>query len=209
MANLTSLNITSKRDAFLVLCNLLDLLFPPLCLSCHEKCSTKYLCPNCWFLCQLPDPTTRCRHCFTTLNYKTDLCLDCRHTPNPTVQAHAFDLYSPASFLPLDAAEAMASFAYLLYIQLEWPTPNVLIPMPDTRSLAIAPHLASLLNCPLSRALDPTLHYKQEHLEEGLILLVFSAQNSPQSLQEASDSLSQSTPSKTYLLSLIEPVKAT
>jgi len=103
----------------------------------------------------------------------------------------------------------MASFAYLLFIQLEWPTPDVLIPMLDTRSLAIAPHLSHLLNCPLSRALDPTLHYKPEHLEEGLTLLIFSAQNDAQTLQIASDSLSQSAPSKTYLLSLIEPVKAT
>ncbi len=182
----------------------IDLIFPPLCLACEEKCETKFLCPNCWQLCALPDPVERCRHCFEELeDRKTNLCIQCRaRRILPVVRAYVFDPESPARCLGLEAIEAIASFALIQWIQLEWPMPDAIVPMPDSDSLAIGSFFATLLDRPFVRAFRADYSYKEERLEEGQELLLFDISNSMQNLQKAVFTLSESFPKRIYLLSL-------
>ena len=181
-----------------------DFIFPPLCLACRERCSTKFLCPDCWLQCSLPDPIERCRHCFEELDGRGNLCAQCRKNRIlPIERAYVFDPESPARYLGTEAIDAMASFAFLQWIQLEWPLPDALIPMPDADSIAIGSALAHLLDIPFLRALRSDCEYKEDRLEEDEILLLFDVSNSIERLQKGAVALSEAFPKRIYLLSLI------
>lgn len=94
----------------------------------------------------------------------------------------------------------MAGFAFLQWIQLEWPDPDAIIPMPD--SIPIAAAFASLLNVPLIQALTRTHEYYEDRLEEDQILLLFDISNSIPQLEKAAQSLFSSLPKKVFLISL-------
>lgn len=181
----------------------LDFLFPPICLSCGEK-GQKFLCPDCWLLCESPDPANRCRHCFEELDCRGNLCAECRQNPRlPIIRAYVFDAESPAHLLSLEARDAMAGFAFIQWIQLEWPLPDAIIPMPDADSIAIGRVLAKLLDRPVVRALSSSWKYKEGRLEDHQILLLFDACNSMPILQKCALALSESFPKSIYLLSLL------
>lgn len=181
---------------------LLDFLFPPICLACRERCSTKFLCPDCWFTCELPDPVERCRRCFEELDQRGDLCSQCRQEPLLTAtRAYVFDPASPARYLGTEYIDAMASFALLQWIQLEWFVPDAIIPMPD--SIPMGRAFAELLNIPFVRALSNDCEYKEDRLEEEQILLLFDVSNPIENLQKASHALSEAFPKRIYLLSLL------
>lgn len=178
-----------------------DFLFPPTCLACRERCSTKFLCPDCWVSSTLPDPVGRCRHCFEELDQRGILCPQCRQNRRlNAVRAYVFDLRSPARYLGVDAPLAMASFALIQWIQLEWPVPDAIIPMPDSISMGSA--FAKLLEVPFVRALRFDGEYKEDRLEEDQTLLLFDVSNPIEKLQKASSALSESFPKRVYLLSL-------
>lgn len=183
---------------------LFDLIFPPLCLACKERCETKFLCPDCWQLCTLPDPIERCRHCFEELDQRGDLCAQCREKKLlPIARAYVFDPASPAWRLGKEPAEPMAAFALFQWIQLEWPLPDALIPMPDGDSLVIGRAFAAMLNVPFVRALHSTCEYRGDSLEEDGQLLLFDVSNSLETLHKASLALSEAFPKRIYLLSLV------
>lgn len=183
---------------------LIDLIFPPLCLACRERCETKFLCLDCWQLCTLPDPIERCRHCFEELDQRGDLCAQCREKKLlPIARAYVFDPASPAWRLGMDPAEAMAAFAVCQWIQLEWPLPDAVIPMPDSHSVAIGKAFAIMLNAPFVRALHSTCEYKEDYLEEDRELLLLDVSNSLENLHEAALSLLEAFPKRIYLLSLL------
>jgi hypothetical protein len=119
------------------------------------------------------------------------------------MRAYVFDPESPARFLGIEAIDAMASFAYLQWIQLEWPLPDAIIPMPDADSLAIGRALAQLLNVPFIRALRYDGEYKEDRLEEDQILLLFDVSNSMERLQRSAFAISEAFPKRIYLLSLL------
>jgi len=182
---------------------LLDFIFPPLCLSCKERCLTKFLCPDCWQLCALPDPTTRCRHCFEELDQRGNLCSQCRTKKLlPVARGRVFDPASPSYYLGRDAVDALAGFAIYQWIQLEWPTPDTVIPMPDSHSLTIGRAFAQILDVPLARALSLDCSYKEDRLEEDQELLLFDVDNSLEKLEKGAFSLSESFPKRIYLLTL-------
>lgn len=179
----------------------LDFLFPPFCLACQERSSTKYLCPDCWQLSELPDPALRCRHCFEELYSNGDLCSQCRKNPIlSAVRAAVFDPNAPARFLGLEPPEGLASFAIYQWIQLEWPLPDAVIPMPD--SVSIAKVFADTIQCPFIRALKGNCEYRVDCLEEEGILLLIDRGNPIEKIQKAIISLSESFPKRIYLLTL-------
>jgi hypothetical protein len=171
---------------------LLDFLFPPNCLSCSSPTSTKYLCPTCWHTSALPDPLNRCRHCFEELSAKTDLCPDCKGPKalSPYKRAYVFDRFSPAALLPKELHQGLAAFAYLLWIQLEWPDPIALIPMPDPLSQAVALHLAVLLHCPVSRLIRADFSLQEAVLGKEGDLLLLGGHCNPESILSVSSTLS-------------------
>lgn len=183
---------------------ILEFIFPPFCLSCKERCKTKFLCPECWQLCALPDPVERCRHCFEELDGKGNLCLQCRQEKIlPIARAYVFDPESPARFLGVEAIDAMAGFALVQWIQLEWPLPDGIIPMPDADSIAIGSSLARLLNVPFIRALNRDWSYKEDRLEEDQELILFDVSNSIEKLKKSAYALGEAFPKRVYLLSLL------
>jgi len=184
-----------------VIQDLIDFIFPPFCLACGEKCTHKYLCLSCWGLCELPDPVTKCRHCFEELDKRGTLCSRCRDKPLFTaIRATVFDRESPAHFLGLDAVDAMASFAFLQWVQLEWPIPFAIIPMPEAADLAKS--LSKLIDCPFVPALKWGTQYLENSLEEDRELLLIDISSPIELLQKAIDALSESFPKRIYLLTL-------
>jgi hypothetical protein len=181
----------------------IDCIFPPLCLSCREKSKYKFLCADCWKLCELPDPIEKCRHCFHELDDKGNLCRECRKEKKlPIVRAYVFDPESPAHHLGFEAVDAMAGFAILQWVALEWPTPQAVIALPDKHSMKIGKSFAKMLDVPFIKALRSNLDYVEDRLEEDLELLLFDGSNCLEDLQKACLSILESFPKKVYLLSL-------
>lgn len=144
----------------------LDLFFPPLCKECTVRCRTKYLCSLCWEHCAPIEPLGRCRHCFTPLETLCDLCHDCRKgKTGDLIKAHVFDELSPAYNLPRqETQEALASFAYIEWLQLEWDFPDLVL-----SNSPIGVHLANLLEVPFS-----PIDIPKDAIEDHLTLLIFS-----------------------------------
>ncbi len=160
------------------------------------------LCPDCWLLCEPPDPIYRCRHCFEEIDEESPLCKNCRQKRHLSVKrAYVFDPESPAHLLGLEETKALAGFAILQWIQLEWITPDAIVPMPDSKAIAL--DFAKFLDVPLVQALSKYHEYKEGRLEEDQILLLFDVSNSLPKLEKAALALMQSFPKKVYLLSLL------
>jgi hypothetical protein len=102
----------------------------------------------------------------------------------------------------VERVEAMASFAVLQWIQLEWPMPDAIVPMPDEASLSIGSFFAEILNVIFVRALGKFHEYVEDRLEDQQILLVIDVSNSLEDLQKSALELSNSFPKKIYALSL-------
>jgi len=121
----------------------------------------------------------------------------------PVVRAYVFDPESPAYRLGLEAIHAMASFTFLQWIQLEWPLPDVIVPMPDRESVAIGLSFALLIDRPFARALRGDCEYKENRLEEDQEVLLFDVSNPVEQLRKAALSLSESFPKRVRLISLM------
>jgi competence protein ComFC len=119
------------------------LLFPPLCLHCHEELeeSFRILCPSCMGYLELVDASTRCPYCFTTdFDPEHDLCCQqCRQRPQFVHRtAAAFDYEGPAATLVKQMkyrgqpglAHGAGALLALQFLRLQWPMPHCVIPMP-------------------------------------------------------------------------------
>jgi predicted amidophosphoribosyltransferase len=186
---------------------LLDLIYPPLCISCHEPCETRHFCPECWELCAPPDPVGRCRHCFEPLDGEELRCAQCKEKPLLIAKrAYVFDRGAPIGRF-LDESEAMAAYAYYQWIQLEWETPDFILPFPDKRSLEIGGELASLMHCPLIKAFreaDTEVELKRK-IPEGKTLLLFDVSAPARALRSEIRLLSDTSPVNVLLFSLLAP----
>jgi hypothetical protein len=114
-----------------------------------------------------------------------------------------FDPESPAYRLGLEGVDAMAGFAFFQWVQLEWPLPDVIVPMPDGDSVAIGSSFARLIDRSFARALRGDCEYKEDRLDEDLEVLLFDVSNSIERLQQASFALSESFPKRIRLMSLM------
>lgn len=153
----------------------INLVYPPICLSCKDGIldETHLLCEDCLLLMELIDPVERCPHCFS-IDYVPDhgVCTDCVRKP-PVLQgiAAAFDYVGPAACLVKKLkygdlpylSKGCAAFLAAQFLRLEWPLPDVIIPVPIARthllergynqSLLLAKDLGEILCCPIKEAL--------------------------------------------------------
>ena len=153
----------------------LNLVYPPLCLYCRETVQDEKhpLCHSCLSLLELIDPHERCPHCFSSqFCVEKRLCPEClRKPPMLNGIGAAFDYAGPAACLIRKLKYADLSYladgcgAYLAaqFLQLGWPMPDVLIPIPIAmthwiergynQSLLLAQSLSKILDRPVQEAL--------------------------------------------------------
>jgi hypothetical protein len=182
---------SSVKNIFSAFC---EVLFPPLCVICKERSKTKLFCPPCWELCAFPDPAERCPHC----SIQSDgLCRQCVKKPIFSfTHAFIFEETAPAFYLTRLESETIASFAIYAFIQLEWPVPDIIIPMPDCKEIALK--FSEMLEKPLART-DP------ETIEEDKILLIMNRNSSVEQLRKVLGELSVTSPKRGFILSLFQP----
>lgn len=150
--------------------NLLRLIFPPLCMHCKEDTGDqrKYFCASCASLFALIEFEGRCKRCFLPLGE----CSFCREGGYPfTLLAAAMEYQGPIATLvqnfkynnkPYLAKDA-AALLVLQYVKLDWPLPDVIIPMPQSLArsfsrgynpaLLLAQETAKLLGCSVENPL--------------------------------------------------------
>ncbi len=130
------------------------------------------------------------------------LCQQCRRQPIlPAVRATVFASCDLVHHFTLDYIEGLAAFCVVQWIQLEWPMPDVIIPMPDPNSIALGRAIADLLQRPFARVWSFGT-YRDELLEEGGKWLLIDFSNPTPMLQKATSELMSSFPKRIYLLTL-------
>ncbi len=120
---------------------ILEWIFPAFCIHCQEKTShyRELLCGGCKTLLTFLDPQERCRTCFASLEGRG--CPICAHkTSAVKKRAAAFDYMGPMATLvhqlkfakrfPL--AKDFAAFLVVQLDRLNWPLPDLLIPVPQS-----------------------------------------------------------------------------
>ena len=153
----------------------LHLVFPSYCLHCEELTShdQSFLCSSCLTLLELIDPDQRCSACFGQKDPSLGRrCTDClkEYSIFKGVGA-AFDYIGPAASLIKKLkyanqpylAEGAGAFLVAQWDRLNWPVPDVIIPVPLSfthwvnrgynQSALLAEHMSLLLNVPVWDAL--------------------------------------------------------
>lgn len=215
MGPLKSLSIICKKIRSKTL---LDLFFPPLCLCCKEPLAEKWFCLACWQLLALPDPSQRCRHCFTLA--EGPLCSTCRKQPLlcfPRIFLFEFSL--PATILwrsRKEIEEALSAMALIFWHRFAYHRPDEIIPLPDEKGEKTVFHLAKrfarLLDAPYSprlkrnyaRFLKPALTLSDCSSLEGKSVLLFDGGSSHSWREKACAALSEGFPKKVLIFSLFE-----
>lgn len=150
------------------------LFFPKLCLCCSDDIPGEgYLCGKCLPQLELINPLERCPLCFSVEYCPEQLCCAfCKQQP-PLLQgiAAAFDYVGPAASLVRKLkygqqpylAKGAAAFMAAQFIELSWPMPDWIVPVPISlmhgwqrgynQSLLLAQHLADILQTPVCNAL--------------------------------------------------------
>lgn len=154
----------------------INLIYPPLCLHC-KAClpnDAHQLCHTCLTLLELIDPAECCPCCFSPdYSPELSLCHDCiKFTPILNGRAAAFDYLGPAAALvrqlkyhnQAHLAEGCSAYMAAQFLQLNWPMPDVLIPVPISfthwiergfnQSELLAQGLSNLLKIPVHNALQ-------------------------------------------------------
>jgi competence protein ComFC len=117
---------------------IIDILYPPLCLHCENSLEEKrsLFCTLCLEQLSLIEPQDRCRSCFGD-----DLpCQRCMHRPVFIKrQAAACSAFGPAqtlrSYLEKGHTPFLSAAASLMALQftaLDWPFPDLIVPLPAT-----------------------------------------------------------------------------
>lgn len=151
-----------------------DLIYPSVCRSCKEPISgKKYLCTQCLDLLELVNAKERCPFCFSSIfNFSEKLCSFCRKKePIFDGLAASFDYEGPAASLVRQLkygnepylAEGMGAFLALQFSYLNWPIPDLVIPMPASlahrfergynQSELLAESFVKIINTPILKAL--------------------------------------------------------
>lgn len=150
-------------------------IYPPICLHCekHLDETTSIFCAECFDKLELIDPLERCPYCFTS-DYCPErrVCEQCiDRSPVLNRMASSLDYIGPSVSLvramkyanQLYLARGAAAFLAAQLSQLDWPFPDVIVPVPMpisrwmqrgyNQSDLIAQQLARLIDRPLCRAL--------------------------------------------------------
>ncbi|MEI8365131.1 MAG: ComF family protein [Parachlamydiaceae bacterium] len=159
--------------------SLLDLLYPPLCLHCKESLENgnPIFCTMCSSLLTFIDREERCPYCFSShfTPGTATCCQSCLEYPLLFDRvASAFDYEGPPATLikqlkyggQIHLAKGAAAFLVAQFISLEWPMPDVIVPMPSSflrrlergfnQSLLIAETFGQLVNRPVKDILIRT-----------------------------------------------------
>ena len=132
------------------------LVYQPACIHCEEPLvdTRRLVCDVCADLMELLDPTMRCSHCFGHLS--DEGCIECIGRPVPWHGvAAAFEYAGPAASLIRTLkyrnrpylAKSAAAFLAAQFARLDWPMPDLLVPvpMPWLRKVARGYNQAELL----------------------------------------------------------------
>ena len=144
--------------------------FPPLCFHCSSEVEEqkRLICSTCFDLLTLIDLKRRCRVCFT----KTTLRQKCHSCPPQVLKLaaaceHQGPLVSLLHQLKFNKrfaiASALAPFLYLQWAVLQWPLPDLIVPIPQSLShrllrgynpsFLLAQALGKFLNVPVAALL--------------------------------------------------------
>lgn len=147
-----------------VINSLRDFIFPPLCLHCQELTDRTLLCRACSELLQILPLEGRCAYCFVPSESVCDKCR--QRIPSFKKAAAVFDHLGPAAALihalkynnRPDLAKDFAAFMIVQFTRLNWPIPDLIVPVPQSlshyvmrgynQSTLIANEFAKLLECP-------------------------------------------------------------
>jgi hypothetical protein len=87
---------------------------------------------------------------------------------------------------------------------LDWPLPDVIIPMPEKESVEAGKYFSQFLDIPyisLLRKGEMGYDLRKKNIDEGKIFLLIDVDNPLDLLQKAAYALSEVLPKKIYLLS--------
>ena len=166
--------------------HILNFFFPPLCLHCRSVLihSHNPLCELCVSQLELIEPEERCIYCFGSLDDSlAKICPEC-YCRYPAYHhiASVFDYEGPFASLIKHfkyhnkpwLSEGIASYLLYQLVNLNWPIPDIIVPMPIcwphwiergyNQCLLLAKELAKLLNVPL---LDPLKRKSTEYSQAG------------------------------------------
>ncbi|WP_039377641.1 ComF family protein [Parachlamydia acanthamoebae] len=157
--------------------NGLNLIYPPICLECEDSLqnSSSLFCDDCHEQLSLIDPTERCHYCFESkhdFRSGVSLCKRCSlHAPLFRGVGAAFDYEGPAATLVKHLkylnkpylAEGAGAFLAYQFFQLQWPIPDLIIPVPLSfmrnlsrgynQAFLLANAMGNILNCPVAQVL--------------------------------------------------------
>lgn len=166
-----------------------DLIYPPLCLHCNTAIcgETALFCPSCQLLLEMISPEERCPHCFSP-----DYVVSRHHCPHcikrPPVlyrMAAVFDYVGPAATLVKKMkysdqpylAKGGGAFLAAQFLQLGWPIPDAVIPVPMAimhwidrgynQSELLAQQFAEIMGCPMKNVLK---RHSGDYSQAGLSL---------------------------------------
>ena len=157
--------------------NFLNLFYPPLCLHCQNSLEPKnlLLCHVCQELMLPLHPSERCPGCFSD-QFDPDnekYCSRCKKAPlDLEGAASVFDHAGPAATLVKQLkysnkpwlAKGLAAYLAFQLLQLDWPQPDLIIPMPISwlrkldrgynQTLLLAQELSKLISIPTNDLLQ-------------------------------------------------------
>jgi competence protein ComFC len=151
----------------------IHLLYPPSCLHCRFYLAnpSHILCESCLQLMEPIHPSERCSICFSPeSDPRLKLCKDCYQRPHFFDGiAAVFDFLGPPATLVKRLkysnmpylAESMAAYLITQFCRLDWPMPEVIVPISWThlwdrgynQSALLAQHFAQFIQCPVQEAL--------------------------------------------------------
>jgi hypothetical protein len=137
-----------------------------------------------------------------------EICRRCRKKASlPFPSAFVFELTPPVLHLCSriqEEPEALAAFALVQWERLDWPIPDIVMPLPKAEGVARA--FASLLDCFF---VDAVRHWrgkwdcKHSFLEEDALILLISVKNSVDDIGKSIEAICEAFPKKIFVLSLI------
>ena len=150
---------------------ILDFIYPPICIHCGEVVRGKdsLLCNLCGSFLELLDPKDQCPFCFAHSHTKSKRCL----IKDSVIYraAAALEYGGPASSLVKQLkydrqnyiSKGLAAFLVSQYLRLNWPKPDVVIPVPQAflqsmirgynHSYLIAKDFAHMIQAPVFQSL--------------------------------------------------------
>lgn len=166
--------------------SLLDFIYPPICLHCCLPLDESHLpfCPACLSLLECINPLERCYRCFS-LKHRAKHCENWPMDSAIYKMAAVFDYIGPASSLikkfkyndQAYLAENLSAYLVAQWAQLQWPYPDIIIPVPLSfshwmlrrynQSYLLAHFFGKALERPVEEIL---IRYSGDYSQAGLTL---------------------------------------